>query len=189
MPGTVDGFMTSLCISLMTTQTANLQQKVLGCTRGRSARGRELPWRAAAPGFKRMPQQGADIVARIAVYGQTDFGRIEIQAPEASNQTVKQRTGLHVANQLQHYQPASFPAWGQLAGIILSIRTFTSSIAARYPIATAVRPRLAQRRAYTAFPSNFLFGEADGHASVQNALFILAHALGYAHCETIIYSK
>lgn len=109
MPGTVDGCMTSLCISLMTTQTANLQQKVLGCTRGRSARGRELPWRAAAPGFKRTPQQGADIVARIARYGQTDFGRIEIQAPEASNQTVKQRTGLHVAHRLQHYRPASFP--------------------------------------------------------------------------------
>lgn len=110
MPGTVDGFMTSLCISLMTTQTANLQQKVLGCTRGRSARGRELPWRAVAPGFKRMPQQGADSVARIARYGQADFGRIEIQAPEASNQTVKQHTGSHVANRLQHYRPASFPA-------------------------------------------------------------------------------
>lgn len=79
-----------------------------------------LAW--AAPGFRRVPQQGADSVTRIAGHGRADFGRIEIQAPEGSNQTFRQCTGLQMAKRLQHYQPASLsvqassPALSYLSG-------------------------------------------------------------------------
>jgi len=139
VPGTVDGSMTCLCISLMTTQTANMQQQVLGCTRGRSARGRELPWRATAQIFGRRRNR-ARWVARIAGRDRAGCGRIEILAPRA------RQPNYQATHRCANGKPAATLPTSErvllngLAGIILSIRAFISSIDARCLIAKRCNP-------------------------------------------------